>query len=137
MQTLDQFLENMEQVQVCLESFTGTAEMLAATGPNAINERINERMRRQGVVSGGARSTQSGMIPTINARHEKMSTMGGITDENASVQQLTNDPSARSVFQVAYSQKSEMPGNAKTKQGNNPLQVSVAQTMNQLQQQKM
>ena len=57
--------------------------------------------------TGGARRNQHQSTSVHTApEHEKLSTMDDRTD-NTSFQNLHRDPSAKSVFQVAYSQKSE------------------------------
>ena len=64
--------------------------------------------------TGGARRNQhqasSVHTAMMNQEHEKLSTMGDDYTDNNSMQNLQRDPSAKSVFAVAYSQKSDKQG---------------------------
>ena len=78
--------------------------------------------------------------PTQSLQNDRLSAYEDEQIDSQSAQHMTNEPSTRSIFQVAYSQKSEKQGpnggvaphgrpGASTVGNPNPLQVSVAQTM--------
>lgn len=100
----------MEAIQICLENsqVTGDAFNQRQTTTGSKSQQTRQQM------SGARRNPhQSTSVHTANHDpHDKLSTMDDHHTDNTSMYNMHRDPSAKSVFQVAYSQKSEKQGPA-------------------------